>query len=84
MKKKNQNFTAKNEFDSVGFFWVGRVWANKFIFILALCDLNADVKNFCVVKYTYPLHLITFGYFLNLSMFLLVINYCFRSQNQKN
>jgi hypothetical protein len=36
MKKKNQNFTAKNEFDSVGFFWVGRVWANKLYFYFGL------------------------------------------------
>jgi hypothetical protein len=31
---KNRNFTAKKEFDS-GFFWVGRIWANKLYFILA-------------------------------------------------
>ena len=72
------NLTRWDFFGSVAF------GQTNFIFILALCDLNADVKNFCVVKYTYPLHLITFGYFLNLSMFLLVINYCFRSQNPKN
>jgi hypothetical protein len=29
IEKKFRNFTAKKEFDSVGFFWVGRVWANK-------------------------------------------------------
>jgi hypothetical protein len=33
-KKKIEIFTAKKEFDSAGFFWVGRVWAN-YIFILA-------------------------------------------------
>jgi hypothetical protein len=69
IKKKNRNFTAKKEFDSAGFLWVGRVCANKLYFYFGpTAEPFMGVRN---IKIEHFYNIFSLLHFFNTIIFLL-------------